>query len=196
MWRDERSLEIAQREFSAPSELCPDMAFCLGPLAPPRGATKRVVWLLRTDKESAVTAPSDEAAAVTDWLDEPATLLRRVNYTLMGAMLREPSSKYWRSLLMRTYTPLATQRLRRGLRSLSAGDVVITDRLHGHILSMLLGKPHVILDNTYGKLSSFHEKWTSGLDDVHVARTVGEARELAGQLAEDQEIASPESVRR
>jgi len=42
--------------------------------------------------------------------------------------------------------------------------VAITDRLHGHILCLLLGIPHVVLPDRYGKLRGFVEAWTSGSD--------------------------------
>jgi pyruvyl transferase EpsO len=35
-----------------------------------------------------------------------------------------------------------------------------TDRLHGHILSSLLSKKNTVLDNSYGKNSSYIEPWT------------------------------------
>jgi len=181
-WRDERSLEMAKRNFDADSELCPDMAFCLGSLERPRPASTRIVWLLRTDKESAVTRPEDLKATIVDWRTEPGTRLLRLNYRLMGATLRLPATRFWRSLLIQTYKPLATTRLRRGLNLLSGGDVVITDRLHGHILSMLLGIPHVVLDNSYGKISSFHSAWTSGVENVQYARSSKAALELANAL--------------
>src|SRR5207249_3440314 len=56
--------------------------------------------------------------------------------------------------------PLAWERLLRGCCLLSKGCVVITDRLHGHILCLLLGIPHVLLDNNYGKVRWFYETWT------------------------------------
>ncbi|WP_276524270.1 polysaccharide pyruvyl transferase family protein, partial [Enterobacter hormaechei] len=49
-------------------------------------------------------------------------------------------------------TARARRRVERGLRLLSRGERIVTDRLHGHILSLLLGIPHVVLDNDYGKL--------------------------------------------
>jgi pyruvyl transferase EpsO len=66
---------------------------------------------------------------------------------------------------------------------LSRGETVITDRLHGHILAMLLGIPHVLLDDRHGKLSSFHERWTSDVDGIHFAASPDEALAAAGQLA-------------
>jgi pyruvyl transferase EpsO len=38
--------------------------------------------------------------------------------------------------------------------------MVVTNRLHGHILCVLLGIPHFVSDNSYGKLSAFHGDWT------------------------------------
>ena len=39
----------------------------------------------------------------------------------------------------------------------AAGKVLITDRLHASILAFLLHKPHVILDQNYGKIKSTRE---------------------------------------
>ena len=43
---------------------------------------------------------------------------------------------------------------------LSTGGLVVTDRLHAHILSLLLDIPHVLLDNSYGKVAGFADQWT------------------------------------
>lgn len=181
--RDHRSHEIARRAFDAPTHLCPDMAFCLGPMSRVGSPSRPVLWLSRSDMERAPAAAPDAADAVVEWLDEPATTLRRVNYALMGATRRGTAGIPWRRLLIATYEPLARQRLRRGLALLSSGRLVITDRLHGHILSLLLDIPHVLLDDANGKVSSFHETWTRGADGVAFARSAGEARELAERLS-------------
>ena len=182
--RDAQSLEIARSEFTAASHLCPDAAFALGSLGRPRRATQHRLWLLRTDKESrgGVTRPVGEFAV--DWLEEPAMWRRRASYLLMGAVRRKGIAPVARPLLMRLYASLARQRLTRGLELLASAQVVITDRLHGHILCVLMGMPHVMLDNSYGKLSSFHETWTAGVDNVRLARSPAEALSLAEQLAE------------
>src|SRR5262249_47886968 len=64
--------------------------------------------------------------------------------------------------LLGTYDPLAEERLARGCGILSGGRVVVTDRLHGHVLCLVLGVPHVLLDNSYGKVRGFYETWTAG----------------------------------
>lgn len=180
--RDRRSLEIAGNEFTAHALLCPDMAFGLGPLERPRRPGHPVVWLLRTDKESAIAAGSIPIGVRGDWLDEPATRLRSLGYALTSAVRRPALARVARPLLTSVYAPLARQRLRRGLRTLSAGHVIVTDRLHGHILSLLLALPHVVLDNSYGKLSSFVATWANGIDGVHCAGSIAEAAEIARQL--------------
>ena len=74
--------------------------------------------------------------------------------------------------------------LSRGLDLLSAGRVVVTDRLHAHILCLLLGIPHVVLDNSYGKVHGFLDTWTKGSSLVHKAANPQEAAEIAKALLE------------
>jgi pyruvyl transferase EpsO len=47
--------------------------------------------------------------------------------------------------------------------------LVVTNRLHGHILSCLLGVPNVVLDNTYGKNSAYYRCWYR---DLQFARLI------------------------
>ncbi|MDQ3243603.1 MAG: polysaccharide pyruvyl transferase family protein, partial [Gemmatimonadota bacterium] len=183
LWRDTASLETATRELDAPSHLCPDMAFCLGPLKRLRSGTQPIVWLSRRDRERAIDPPA-EAGGVTDWLDERHTALRRANYALMGATTRLTPRSLWHRLLMKTYVPLATQRLDRGIEKLSVAEVVITDRLHGSVLAMLLQIPHVLVDNAHGKLSAFHDTWLRDVEGVRFARSAEEAVMMANGLLE------------
>jgi exopolysaccharide biosynthesis protein PssK len=171
--REPQSLAIAANELHARSLLCPDMAFRLGALPRPT-ATQALVWLARSDAEAAAASQVPMGAAVkpVDWLTEraPALLLAR----RLGRHGLLPASSYdW----------LARRRLRRGTRLLGAGRVVITDRLHGHILCLLLGIPHVLLDNRYGKVRSFHEAWTRDCGLVRWCDTGSEALGLARELA-------------
>ena len=181
--RDRRSLEVAQSEFTAATILCPDAALSLGPLDRPVRPTHRRVWLMRTDKESRVPVPAG-AEPVVDWLDEPPMWRRSLSYRLMGAVRRRPFRPIARPLLMRLYASLARERLRRGLGLLASGEVVITDRLHAHILCLLMGIPHVVLDNSYGKLSSFFQTWTRDVDNVRWANSPEEAARVAAELHE------------
>jgi exopolysaccharide biosynthesis predicted pyruvyltransferase EpsI len=180
--RDRRSLEIARSEFQAPSVLCPDAAFALGPLRRPAPATRPILRLLRTDKESATLVSLRSDGPSTDWIDEPLTLRRALSVVLHRAVRQRPLRRLVRPALSRLYVPLAHERLHRGLTLLASGRVVITDRLHGHILCLLMGVPHVVLDNTYGKLSTFRDAWTADVDSAWWASTPAEASAIASRL--------------
>lgn len=67
------------------------------------------------------------------------------------------------------YKAYALHRYRRCVRILSQGRAVISDRLHAHIIATLLDLPHVVLDNSYGKLSSFVASWTRTLRSARCA---------------------------
>ena len=60
------------------------------------------------------------------------------------------------------FDSLAREKLLEGCGILCSGDVVVTDRLHGHILCCLLDIPHVVMDNVYGKIGNFRETWNTG----------------------------------
>lgn len=182
--RDGDSLRIAKENFACPVHLCPDSAFMLGPLAPRREAAGEALFLLRTDKEAG--ALEREAlrqrlpdARIEDWLGEPPVKSRRQRredrlrkrFPAVEGLLRRRREADYRGW--------AEQRVERGLRQLSSAPVVVTDRLHGHILSLLLDKPHILLDNSYGKVSTFVRAWTEG-GNFRQAASLDEAARLAG----------------
>jgi pyruvyl transferase EpsO len=47
-----------------------------------------------------------------------------------------------------------------GCALLSRGRRLVTDRLHGHILAMVMGVENRLLDNVYSKHRTFYESWT------------------------------------
>lgn len=164
--RDRRSFDLARDAFPCEARLCPDMALALGPTPRPVAARHDALLLLRTDKEKASHAalpPLPDGAFVCDWLDEaPGFRPRLRRRSAVSAMLGAPARAFDRNYQReRFYHALAAGRVARGLRMLAAGSVVVTDRLHGHILSLLLGIPHVVFDNNYGKLAGFIETWTA-----------------------------------
>jgi len=155
--RDNASLNLARRHFDCPSTLAPDSAFGLGSIKRPLAADCRVLMLLRSDAERAARddAPllASSGAVALDWLEEPR--------------LTETSP-----------TARAQARVERGLRLLARGELIVTDRLHGHILALLLGIPHVVLDNDYGKVGAYIAAWTQRSPLVRQARSSQAAAEL------------------
>ncbi len=158
--RDRRSLEIALNEFHVPTLLCPDMSFGIGSLQ--RSPSVRpVLWISRRDKESPGAVQPAGILEPCDYLFDGPTLPERGYLGLAAAVTCSRTALSWtHPMLSSIYDGLAVKRLERACRFLSSGEVVITNRLHGHILSLLLGIPHCISDNSYGKLQSFYETWT------------------------------------
>jgi pyruvyl transferase EpsO len=62
-----------------------------------------------------------------------------------------------------------------GMYQLQRHQLVITNRLHGHILCILLGIPHVFLPNAYYKNESFYETWTK---EIPFCRFVQDATQI------------------
>lgn len=178
--RDQPSLDFARRHFRCETALCPDMAFYIGALTrkPP---TLDLFYLLRTDLEKSISGlPEHQARTfkVDDWLEDDRLAIKTTTALSRVWNFGTPRDK----ARFAKYERLAKLRLQRGTEMLSSGRVVITDRLHGHIMSVLLGIPHVALDNNYGKLSNFIDAWTRDVGNLRTAGSLGEAAEQAETL--------------
>lgn len=183
--RDQASYEFAKQNFQCAVQLCPDSAFGIGSIKRPTQASKEVFMLLREDAERAdynrsklYLLPNSMHA---DWLEEPE---RYYKITRRFATFQAVFSGNWNRNDARViyYQLLAQNRVKRGLKLLSNGQRIITDRLHAHILSTLLDIPHVALDNNYGKISSYINAWTHNYPAVQTAKTSEEALEKLDQL--------------
>lgn len=180
--RDRRSLERASAAFDGPVALCPDLAFCLDPGPRPRPDTA-VRWLLRTDHEGVPGRAGAAAGAAVDWLEEPRTgWVAAARGLAPSARLEALPAAVLQPVRRAVWTGAARRRLRRGLALLGSGSVVVTDRLHAHVLCLLRGIPHVLLPDRYGKIESFVATWTAGWDGVVVADDVAAADAAARRL--------------
>ena len=147
--RDMQSLQRAKLGFPENKIiLVPDMAFQLGSVARSMEPSYDIIWIKRADKESSKYGVSEIikrnttiTVRITDWIQ-----WLPVNADL--TMMEKIKFRTWNGLLF-----------------LQRGRVVITDRLHGHILSTVLHMPHVLLDTTDNKLAVFHKTWTYGLEN-------------------------------
>ena len=163
MLRDLKSYLFGQDYFSSTNLLlAPDMAFHIG--ATPRYFPPMVdvIWLNRIDIESPGKArpkfPENVSFFVQDY------------YTWATPVISHGCSS---NIYMYTQN---------GLLFLQRGRVVVTDRLHGHILAVLLDIPTVIVDNSIHKLTHFRDTWTKGLDKVVLAGSTEDAVAKALQL--------------
>ncbi|MGO7223746.1 exopolysaccharide biosynthesis protein, partial [Rhizobium ruizarguesonis] len=72
----------------------------------------------------------------------------------------------------------------RGNIQISRDRANVTDRLHVHNCSQLLGRPHAVLDNRYGKIRRFMNAISGGTDLSYKANTLEDGIEWArGQPA-------------
>ena len=177
MVRDQASLEFAAERFDCSVRLCPDLALCLGLRERPAPAVVDVLCLLRTDRERAaphVLPATRLRVQVADWLAERRLPVRLRELGAVAARLRS-GARQPTALRVARYEAAAAVRVARGCRLLSSGRMVVTDRLHAHLLSLLLAIPHAALDNTYGKLGRFLDAWTGDAPGVHRFSTAEEA---------------------
>lgn len=196
MVRERKSELIARERLGVLPVLSPDHAFGLGQLARTRSAETSILWLTRVPGDPEYLErlePEGSDVRRAEWLsgiaederswDFPGRLALRVNGRARAAWSTAGRGSALRhAIVARTYDPLARRWVRRGVDLLSGAHVVVTDRLHGHILCLLLGIPHVALDNSYGKVSGTLETWTAELAGVHRAADTPEALAIAREL--------------
>lgn len=203
--RDQQSFDFATETFDAPTILAPDSAFGLGELprvAPALHGAPRpdILWLHRlpSDPEyvdygiAAATSGIPQSVTEVEWLKktpfEPdwsraAARARRRNERLRPRAAASPrwARFAWRPLAA-TFDPLGWGHVTRGLAILRAGRVLVTDKLHGHIMALAAGIPHVVLNNSYGKVAGAYRTWTHPSTLAHWAENGEHAVDLALQL--------------
>jgi pyruvyl transferase EpsO len=202
MLREDRSFDFAREHFDADLVRCPDMAFGLGSLSRPVAPRVDVAWIARPDHDVEWRDPGPmpvrSDSMTFDDVDWTGTLgteqlswtgrsrrLLAVNQRLMSDGEPSPLVRRWAwRALASTFEPLAQVWVDRGLGLISGGRVVVTDRLHGHILALLLDVPHVILDNATGKVRSTFETWTSPAPNAIFADSAEDALRAARRLLE------------
>lgn len=174
--RDHESMEFASRLYDCHVHLCPDMALHLRQWPRRVIPHHRLFGLMRTDRERASAAPPSDLPGdlvVDDWLEEAPTLAMQADAALSRLESRYPNHfSVPQFLRQRLYARIALQRMHRGCDQLASGHVVITDRLHAHILCTLMGIPHVVLDNSYRKIGNFRAAWHTGDGLCRTANTL------------------------
>lgn len=188
--RDQRSYELLKKYFwNNKIILVPDMAFYLDLSSWVRKEpTGKILLLERRDKEApAVATPlissllqqfSDKQLEKQDWpgIESSsgeqkywASLKKKNKYMTRIKLLWTPARKVNLDFGVLNLFNSSTQ-LELGCAFINEYDVVISTRLHGAILAILLGKPVYMLDNSYGKNSQFFTTWLRDFDDCRLIR--------------------------
>lgn len=154
--RDRRSAALLSEV--APSVItCPDAVHMLGSIEAP-APSSAVVVLRRADGESRGTLRSG-----SDWPPDPWDL----NASRWWAN-RAATVPPLRRLFQRrpdAWMSKAERRFQRGVRFLSQGETIVTDRLHAMLIGLQMGRRVIATDNSYGKLSAYAEAWLQPFGD-------------------------------
>ena len=163
-----------------------DCAFMLEPQPRATHANPHdVIWLARDDKEGAgFKVPED--VKVFDWsqklaLKSPTVLAGRAVSRLRRNV--PVFRSFTNSALTASYKAISESVLAGGNRTLDEGKVLVTDRLHQHVLEALRGQHSVLLPDLFGKNRSVWEYSSRDYSTVHWADTAEQALEIARDLA-------------
>lgn len=162
--RDQSTFELFN-EFAEKVLLLPDMAHCLYGTLPKNKKTKHTLYFLRKDIEKIDNELLISETSI-DWND----LISIFDSKLKNLLLKILSFKkvYNFNLIDKLVFWIWVFHIRKISNNaailFSSHDVVITSRLHGHILSCLVDTPSEIIDNSYGKNLSYYNQWTKSLD--------------------------------
>jgi pyruvyl transferase EpsO len=179
--RQHKDLHIFVRDFMSKQRLesarvpnvtmMPDMAHMLLGVLKPKA--DRVVegglQLLRTDRESAASGDSEggsvQGKPTVDWQN------------VVSWKNAQLAKLVWKSMTLHRKTGLPGEKTRRwywirdrligdAVSVFSRYDYVYTDRLHGMIFGLLLGRNVHVKDNSYGKVSTYYRTWLQGVDRI------------------------------
>ena len=187
--RDTRSYEILKQNFhNCNILLLPDMAFCLNfenQISSKK--TKKTLFLKRLDKEVNEKEntilnriKNKSSLEIKDWpgFFENGTLKRRLQgYSIL---IETKLSKFF--INSKILSPLVDdvyglkrrdnkeRLIKFGIDFINQYDEIYSTRLHGFILAILLGKEVSLIDNSYGKNSTFFESWIYDFQNVNLIK--------------------------
>ena len=165
--RDRASLEFARLHLKCEVQLVPDSAFFLE-LAMPETVNRQRIHIIRGDREGRAT---DLHTSLDRYWTKDSKPIRRLTKCARWVSRVCPRT----SLESMLYRRIADARLLKGVDLLASGQGIITDRLHAHILCVLLGIPHVIVDTEQGKIRNFLETWTGDVSYCTMVHDISRA---------------------
>ncbi len=166
--RDKCSYDILRTHFSNTIILVPDMAFYINLKKSSCNAPKKDLLLKRLDLEFKDSVYLQnlikrEDIDITDW----PTMMPQKDL-LTKVMLRLKYShkipKHFTDFFV--YQIYRRHLINSGLKTILTHKTIYTTRLHTAILSVLLEKQVIFLDNSYGKNKTFYDSWLSDLENI------------------------------
>lgn len=176
------------------ASFCHDMAlgFSPAPAPPPDRRGTATLVLARRDHEQSVdlaaltTAALDHEPVVEDWAPRGrrAVAWRAARAAAQALLAAQRASGL--AALPRLRWPvvrgISTVSVAGGVDLLGDARLVVTDRLHAHVLAGLLGVDHVVMDNSYGKVGAIYRDYTHGFSTARFATDEVELRDALAEL--------------
>ncbi|PAD29763.1 polysaccharide pyruvyl transferase family protein [Paenibacillus sp. 7523-1] len=165
--RDNSSYELATTYFTnVHVGLLPDMAHQLWKISTSTVPKKGRLNFLRTDIE--INIDQEDTVIQGDSVDW-ASLFNRYEKKLIFLTASALRKRRGRKMLQFVWKLYSSYLVRKAIRLFAKYEVIHTSRLHGHILSCLMAKPNVLIDNSYGKNSGYYQLWTHEVNTANMA---------------------------
>lgn len=168
--RDRRSYDLVTKYFSGVVKLVPDMAFAIPKKCVDIPVGSKTLAIIRKDGELDDKSSDFFANIVADKKDWPTFYHRPFDGTFVYKSLAKLA--HWQVWGFKTILNVYCRKyfsvnlLRIGLSFFTPYKEIYTTRLHGCILGILTGRKIFLLDNSYGKNSSFYETWLKEFEGV------------------------------
>jgi len=169
--RDSITYQIVEKYIGERAILLPDMAFAIDTEILNtfiKESSHRKLHIKRNDVEKSDVKFSGYVDFTSDWppFENKITVSILVN-TFMDRVVPIFKSKkfgeFWNEYC---YSHFRMDMVEIGVKFISPFERIFSERLHGAILSILLDKEVVILDNSYGKNSSLYNTWLRDFPNV------------------------------
>ena len=189
--RDQYSFDYLKKYFGQCNIIMvPDMAFC-SQYQKSKQATKDLLIMKRRDFEigAADEVKLSSDYTISDWTTFEPTLKESIAkyYEKVNNKLSKWVFKALKKDSVFGLFPLRNEKayIQMGIDLVSQYKFVISTRLHGHILCLLLGIPSIIVDNSYGKNKRFYNSWLKNVEGSYFSNTIEEALELYHKMKDD-----------
>lgn len=175
MTRDDQSFELARANFDCEVEAGPDTAFGIETLKPFEADPLRVLYVMQPLGQDDVDITKARAIVdgpLTNWVNGPNSLSRRRTSSAVSSALRYGFSRP--AMMAQHREDVAARYVDYGVRILSGAQRIITNHLYGHILCLLLNKPHVAVARDGSSLQAFINSRTGDSPLVETATNASE----------------------
>ena len=157
--RDQQSLTLLTDNHLQRIVLMPDLAhYLFDTIEGCKEAFQKTNLIFRNDVEATSLSTPTNHDQVLDWWDGISCLNRILIHFFFG-MARRHKSRFLTLTVQNLWFRTRDRLINDGIRLICRAECTHTDRLHVVLLALLLDRPVIVHDNSYGKLSSYYSAW-------------------------------------